>query len=255
MTHLADMAWPEASDRAASGDVLVIPLGATEQHGLHLPLTTDTEIAEAVVVRAALLEPRIVVAPAVPYGSSGEHQDFPGTLSIGQEATELLLVEICRSATIAFSHVVLACTHGGNAGPLGRALGRLTAEGRSVRGWWPRWGGDLHAGATETSLLLALDPARVALDKAVPGDLRTGAELLPELTEHGVRAISASGVLGDPTGASAESGMALLDEAAADLASTVATLSRADEDVRPSGPGPSSAPASFSSSSHTGGGR
>ena len=254
MTHVADIAWPEASDRAASGDVVVIPIGATEQHGLHLPLTTDTDVAEAVVARAALLEPRIVVAPAVPYGSSGEHQDFPGTLSIGQEATELLLVEIGRSATIAFSHVVLACTHGGNAGPLGRALGRLATEGRSVHGWWPRWGGDLHAGVTETSLLLALDPARVDLAKAVPGDLRTAAELLPELTEHGVRAISASGVLGDPTGATAESGMALLDEAAADLASTVASLSRAHEKVGLPVPGPSSSPASYSSS-HTGWGR
>ena len=68
--------------------VLVIPLGATEQHGPHLPATTDTDVAVAVAVAAAALDPLLVVAPAVPYGSSGEHAGIAGTPSLGQEATE-----------------------------------------------------------------------------------------------------------------------------------------------------------------------
>ena len=115
MTGLDRTTWPVAGGRAAAGAVLVVPVGATEQHGPHLPLTTDTDIAVAVVEAAAGLEPRIVVAPAVAYGSSGEHDGFAGTLSIGREATETLLVELGRSASRTFAHVVLACTHGGNA--------------------------------------------------------------------------------------------------------------------------------------------
>lgn len=225
--HLAGLTWPEAGDRAGAGAVLVVPVGATEQHGPHLPLATDTTVAEAVCARAAHLDPRLIIAPAVPYGSSGEHQGFPGTLSIGQEATELLLVELVRSATETFAHVVLACTHGGNAGPLGRATARLVAEGRSVAAWWPQWDGDLHAGATETAVLLALDPGTVRTDRAVPGDLRPAAELGPLLVADGVRAVSPSGVLGDPTGATAAQGEALLDAAAADLVATAAELAGA----------------------------
>src|SRR5207302_457628 len=82
-----------------------VPLGATEQHGPHLPFTVDTEIAVALCERLAGHRD-VVIAPAVPYGSSGEHSGFPGTLSIGQEATELLLVELVRSAE-AFAGVLL----------------------------------------------------------------------------------------------------------------------------------------------------
>ena len=66
-----------------------------------------------------------MVAPAVAYGSSGEHQAFAGTLSIGSEATEAVLVELGRSASVAFARVVLVSTHGGNATPVARALARL----------------------------------------------------------------------------------------------------------------------------------
>lgn len=135
---------PELADLAASGAVLVVPVGATEQHGPHLPLTTDTDIALAVAAAAADLDPLVVVGPAVAYGSSGEHDGFAGTVSIGREATESLLVELGRSAVSTFSHVVLACTHGGNAAPLTRALARLADEGHPVTGWWPRWGSTLR---------------------------------------------------------------------------------------------------------------
>jgi creatinine amidohydrolase len=235
MTRLADTSWPTAGDLAAAGAVLVVPVGATEQHGPHLPLTTDTDIAVAVAEAAADLDPRLVVAPAVAYGSSGEHEGFAGTLSIGQEATEELLVALVRSAVTSFDHVVLVCTHGGNAGPLARAVDRLDSEGRPVTAWWPRWRGDLHAGRTETSLMLAIAPPRVDRGRAEAGDRRPAAELLPRLRAAGVRAVSANGVLGDPEGASAEEGRALLRAAAADLAAVAAGIHRrpVDQEVAP----------------------
>ena len=103
MTGLAGLSWSEAGEQAAAGALLAIPVGSTEQHGPHLPLSTDTDIAVALTTRLAAARPGVLVAPPVAYGSSGEHQDFPGTLSIGQETLELLLVELCRSASLTFA--------------------------------------------------------------------------------------------------------------------------------------------------------
>jgi creatinine amidohydrolase len=157
----------------------------------------------------------------VAYGSSGEHQGFAGTLSIGQEALELLLVELGRSAVLSFSRVLLVSAHGGNAGPVRRAEQRLRRESREVRAWLATWRGDAHAGRTETSLQLALAPGRVRLEHAEPGERRPIAELMPALRASSVRAVSANGVLGDPTGASAAEGAALLDDLFQDLLRTV----------------------------------
>jgi creatinine amidohydrolase len=186
-------------------------------------VTTDTDIARAVAEGAADRDPRVVVAPALSYGSSGEHQGFAGTLSIGQEATELLLVELGRSASVDFHHSVVVSAHGGNAVPLSRAIDRLAAEGHPVTSWSPQWDGhaDLHAGRTETSLMLAIAPDRVELDRAEAGDRRPIAELLPVLRQHGVAAVTANGVLGDPGGASAEEGRRLLAGAVEDLVTLV----------------------------------
>ena len=224
MTRLADAAWPEIAALAAAGAVLVVPVGATEQHGPHLPVTTDSDIATAVVEAAAAADPLLVAAPVVAFGSSGELDGFAGSLSIGQVVIESLLVELGRSASAQFAHVVFACTHGGNSVPLQRALAQLAKESRPVTGWWPRWGGDLHAGRTETSIMLAIDPDRVRLAEALAGNTSPLAELLPLMQSGGVRSVSPNGVLGDPTGANADEGQVLIQAAAVNLAGLVATL-------------------------------
>jgi len=162
-TALADLTWPELeADARAGRTVLLVPIGSCEQHGAHLPLDTDARIATGLAQRAAAQRPRVaMVAPPLAYGASGEHAGFPGTLSIGQAALELVLVELGRSADD-FGAVVFIQGHGGNARPAERAVATLAAEGRRVRSWWPVIpGGDAHAGRTETSLLLHLDPAAV----------------------------------------------------------------------------------------------
>jgi creatinine amidohydrolase len=179
-------------------------------------------VAVALAERLAAARPDAVVAPALPYGSSGEHAGFAGTLSIGQRALEAVVVELVRSADD-FAGVVLVSGHAGNAGPLGRAVATVRAEGRRALAWLPAVpGGDAHAGRTETSLLLALVPASVRLDEAEPGDTRPLAEVMPELRSGGVAAVSPNGVLGDPRGASAAEGERLLAALTADLVQAVA---------------------------------
>jgi mycofactocin system creatininase family protein len=219
---LADLAWPEVAERAAAGAVLAVPLGSTEQHGPHLPLSTDTDVALALCARLAAARPDVLVAPAVAYGSSGEHDGFAGTLSIGQAVIEQLVLELGRSATKTFRHVLFVSAHGGNAAPVGRAVGALRSRSRDVTLFEPRWEGHPHAGHHETALQLALDPGRVRMDRAVRGETRPLSTLLPQLTAHGVRAVSRTGVLGDPTAATAAQGDALLDDLAGQLIAHVA---------------------------------
>jgi mycofactocin precursor peptide peptidase len=207
---VAHLTSPEAGARAAAGVILVIPLGATEQHGPHLPLSTDSDIASALSRRAAAQRRDLLIAPVVAYGASGEHAGFAGTLSIGQAALELLVVELCRSATDTFSRIVLVNGHGGNVEALRRAVALLRSESRDVRLFSPGYGGDPHAGRTETSIQLALRPDLVRTELAEPGDSRPLAELLPLLRAGGVRAASSNGILGDPTGSSAGEGTRLL---------------------------------------------
>jgi mycofactocin precursor peptide peptidase len=222
VTELAALSWPDVA-AVAAGTVIALPVGSTEQHGPHLPLSTDTDVAVAVAQRLAARRPDVVVAPAVPYGSSGEHAAFTGTLSIGAAALELLLLELIRSAD-AFGGALIVSTHGGNARPVARAVDRLTAEGRRVRAWRPPAGDptDSHAGRAETSLLLALRPGRVLLERAEPGNRQPLDELWPALRNRGVAAVSANGVLGDPTGASAAAGERLLAAWTEDLLRSIA---------------------------------
>lgn len=212
---LAQRRWPGLEPDGA-GTLVLVPVGSTEQHGPHLPLGTDTMIASAVArvvaERLAAAGRAVTVAPALSYGASGEHEDFPGTVSIGHEALYAVLVEIGRSACRWAQGLVLVNGHGGNVAAVRRAVELLRHEGRPVA--WTGCGvpgGDAHAGRTETSLLRHLAPWSVQLGLAEPGVTTPAAELMPELRARGVRAVSPNGVLGDPTGSSAAEGREAFD--------------------------------------------
>lgn len=201
------------SPAVAATDLVLVPLGSVEQHGPHLPVDTDTVIAEAVAHRvAARLSGNVVVAPALAYGASGEHQAFPGTTSIGTAALHHVIVELTRSLHTWADRVLFVNGHGGNVSTLDSAVRQLIDEGHDVR-WLPcaTPGGDAHAGRTETSLMLYLRPGAVDLQRAVPGNTTPVAELMPRLAAGGVAAVSPNGILGDPTGASKEEGRNLLE--------------------------------------------
>ncbi|MGF0225262.1 mycofactocin biosynthesis peptidyl-dipeptidase MftE [Dietzia natronolimnaea] len=191
----------------------VLPLGATEQHGAHLPTQTDTLLATATA--EALAAAGVHVLPALAYGASGEHQAFPGTVSVGTDALAQTLIELGRSVSTHCLGFVVVNGHGGNVDALRRAIPLLRHEGRDAA-WLPCRTSvdpaDTHAGHAETSLMLHLHPDLVRMDRAAPGCTRPLPEILPALRGGGVGAVSPSGVLGDPTTATASEGRRLWDE-------------------------------------------
>lgn len=209
----------ETSPDCAAVPALLVPVGATEQHGPHLPLGVDSAVAAAVCARSGL-----PCAPALPYGASGEHETFPGTISIGTEALAAALVELGRSACRFATRLVFVNGHGGNVVALRAAVPLLRAEGRDVA-WYPCGIGatDAHAGRYETSLMLALDPSSVRLERAEAGNTAALAELMPAMRAGSVRDVSPNGVLGDPTGASAGEGAESLSIMVAALGHAVET--------------------------------
>lgn len=201
--------------------VVAIPVGSCEQHGPHLPLGTDTLIAEELARSLAQRVDGVLVGPAITVTASGEHADFPGTLSIGTAAMTQVIVELGRSADWARG-LVLVNGHGGNREAVDAAAAVLRAEGRRVLSWWPRVpGGDAHAGETETAIVLAVHPELVRREAAVAGPTASLAELGPALRRDGVRAVSPNGVLGDPATASVELGRELLTVLVDDLVDAV----------------------------------
>lgn len=196
-TNLGSMTWTDLSD-----PIVVVPIGSCEQHGPHLPLHTDTVIATELAADLVARRDDCVLAPPITISASGEHQGFPGTLSIGTDAMADVLIELARSADWA-AGVVFVNGHGGNATAMERAGEVFRHEARRVLIWWPHLPhGDLHAGHTETSLMLALAPEQVRFGDATAGPTPA----IDELIRHGVRPLSESGVLGDPSQATAADG-------------------------------------------------
>jgi creatinine amidohydrolase len=215
---LGDLTWTEVRD---SPRIVLIPVGSLEQHGPHLPLDTDTRIATAIAEHVCELREDLVVGPSVGIGASGEHAGFEGTLSIGTDALTTVLVELARSAD-AFAGVVFVNGHGGNRDALLAARAILRLEARTVIAWSPSIpGGDAHAGRSETSILLAIDPECVRTDLMEAGATAPLDELLDDLQSGGVKSVSENGVLGDPTTATAEHGNELFLGLIADLALTI----------------------------------
>jgi mycofactocin precursor peptide peptidase len=207
---------------------LIIPVGSTEQHGPHLPMDTDTRIAAAVAraVAERLVEADSecgwMLAAPIGYGASGEHEGFPGTVSVGTAALRLLLVEFGRSAARWARRLVFVNGHGGNVEALAAAATLLRHGGTDV-GWCScsAESADAHAGHTETSVLLHISPGDVRTDELVPGNRAPLAELMPAMRSGGVAAVTEVGVLGDPTTATAAEGGRLYAEMVDDCAGRI----------------------------------
>lgn len=218
-------AWPEVA-AALNGGVAVLPFGACEQHGHHLPQSTDTIVAQAV---AAGLAERLdaVLLPAVPYGETWNMAGYPGTLSL-KPSTVRAIVEDLADALAEANCAALVIVNGdwGNRAPLTEAVAAIEAHGRiraisldypgldaaaaRIRESVPAAPGQSidHAGELETSLLLHLAPTLVD-----PSRFSTGyPEFPPGFGESPMQLhpFSRSGVFGDPSSASAAKGAALL---------------------------------------------
>ncbi len=199
---------PEISGRAP---LLILPLGAWEQHGPHLPLDTDTIIVNR-VVGDALQDTafEVVLAPTLPITASDEHHGFAGTLSSGTNALKDTVVAICRSASWARG-VCIVNGHGGNSDALAAISSALQYEKITHSIWsLPSYvGGDMHAGHTETSVMLHISPESVRIGAIASGAMHeTG--IIEAMRENGVQAIAENGIIGDATTATAEHGVAVL---------------------------------------------
>jgi creatinine amidohydrolase len=211
--------------------VLVLPLGSFEQHGPHLPLDTDTIIIDSVVAQA-LRDSQIkagsfMVAPTIAISASDEHAGFPGTLSTGSAALADSVVAICRSASWA-QGICIVNGHGGNSDALAR-IGSALAYEKIRHSIWslPSYeGADMHAGHTETSVMLHIDPAKVQIDRIEPGTIGDASSLVAQMRTSGVAGVSTNGVLGDPTTATSEHGVAVMKLYSSSLAAQLATLTK-----------------------------
>ena len=223
----AELRWPEAKRRLAEVDLALIPVGAIEQHGPHLPLDTDAYDAERLCREVAVLcsQPRPLVLPLLPYGVSYHHEDFPGTVSISPETLSKMVYEIGMSvAKQGITKLVIVNGHGGNGPALHFAAQKInrdahiftcvdTGETSDVEiDKLTTTKNDVHAGEVETSTSLHYRPHLVRMDLARPSVPRFSSDYLEFSSKKGIgwyvrtARISSNGVLGDPTEASPEKG-------------------------------------------------
>jgi creatinine amidohydrolase len=234
------MTWREISEALDRGfDTVVVMVGSIEQHGPHLPISTDTVIADDLGVRVARKLGNALAAPTIRPGCSDHHMSFPGTISIRPEVLLEILRDYCRClAKHGFKRIILASSHGGNFAPLETFAPGLVREFPELRivhygdlsGFMETWreqvvklgldpekaGG--HSCLGETSEMLFLKPEAVRMDWAEPGYIGPLKGQLSRVMRDGIKAVTKNGIIGDPRGSNPEIGEALLEAIAAHLA-------------------------------------
>lgn len=231
-----EQAWPDLKDLAAtgSGEVGLVPVGATEQHGPHLPTGTDTIVAVALSERASEVTGAPVL-PAIPVAASyGHGTEIPGTLSLTPELLALVVRQYAEwAATSGLTRLLFVNAHFGNAAALGIATDHLRLFRPDLQvgvvNWWaldPEVarqsvldGEDLHANRSETSVMLVVAPELVHLDRLSEADDPDRTEGL--VFRYTVPALSTNGVTGRPSEATVELGVDLVERSVAAIAGCV----------------------------------
>lgn len=240
---LENLTWPEVKKLNLSKKIVLFPLGSFEQHGPHLPLTTDTDIVTAI---ARCLEERrpsqILCLPTLWPGHSTHHLFFPGTLSVRQMPYIQLVIELCHSIVkMGGKKIFLLNGHGGNDVPLRAALRELKSDFPHAKfvfaSYWSlasqsiksvresQLGGLGHACEMETSLMLHLHPDRVKLhlakrdgpkhtDPYRKSDMQYSR---PVYFVNEFHEVSPTGTIGQPDLATAEKGKRFLDGIVAEV--------------------------------------
>ncbi len=242
--HWQDLTWTDFATLPADA-VAVLPVAAIEQHGPHLPVSVDATINAGILARALDVAPPDLTVLALPMQSVGlsvEHVRYPGTLTLSAATLIAVLTEIGRSVRRAgVQRLVFLNSHGGQPQAIDLAARQLRADGLfAVNCHWGRLGlpdsvtldpvearHGFHGGLVETSLMLHLRPDLVRMDRA--RNFRSAwidqEQRFAVLTPEGAvgfgwetQDLNEAGALGDAAAATAETGRAILDHAAARLA-------------------------------------
>jgi len=235
---LTEMSGPEVQVALKQTDVILIPVGATEDHGAQLPLGTDSmearEICRRTAIRLAEQDCPVVIGPVIPFGTSSFHMGFPGTVSISASTLITLLKEVCLSLYQGgFRNFVLIHGHDGNLASMMVAAQEIVDATPNATAVVLNWmvalskvyhtiqtskKGESHGGEGETSRLLVTHPELVHPEKGTafylkpeelrkiqsPEHMKTGGGIY-----YGVRsykALTPYGSIGDPGLAKVETG-------------------------------------------------
>jgi len=243
--------WPEISERIKIVDTAILPCGAIEQHGPHLPLDLDyfDAVYLAKKVAEACRDPKPFVLPPVPYGVSYHHSDFKGTICVTNHSLSALIYDIGMSlAHNGIKKIVILNGHGDNAPTLNYAAQMInrdarifvcveTGETSDVDIYkLANTENDIHAGEIETSTALAVRPELVAMDKAVDHTLDLDNEFLDFTSDRGVswyvhtKTLTKSGVMGNATLATAEKGKKMWEIMIRKMAHFIETIKNTPSD-------------------------
>ena len=216
---LSSLAWPAVAERLAGGDdLIVLPCGATEQHGAHLPINTDTVIAEKICAYACE-KTGVAMLPALSYTVSVGHTDkWPGTFSLSHETFISTVCEIADWARrTGWRRLLLVNSHFGNDAPLRVAMDKIRTShmgnfqvgmrntfqlSDEIWSYFISDAADLHANKAETDLMLHLAPDSVDMGLAEDDPDRT----VGKIFSYPVAQTSVAGVTGNPTQGNAEVG-------------------------------------------------
>ena len=233
--RMEDMTWPDIQKAIDEGyTTAVVGVGSTEQHGPHLPTTTDTLIGDMLAFRFALVWGKALQARTISVGCSEHHLAFPGTISLKAPTLKAIIADYTESLVQqGFETIVYLPSHGGNFTAVKEAIQeqQIKFPGAKIVGYTDLMGlmgclfsvseefgvtpneAGAHAGENETSLILAFAGQLVKKDRFSPGYLGPlGEKELRKIIQEGMPALSITGVLGDPTKASAEKGTIYLEK-------------------------------------------
>jgi creatinine amidohydrolase len=258
------LTWPEINDAIELGKVCIVPCGAVEQHGPHLPLDVDLVCPGGIAAGAGRAIPeRLLVLPTLAYGYTGHVMDFPGTINTHYETFIRQVLDVTKSlAYHGFKRIVLLNGHGSNMPNLDIAARRTNLETDAdcvVLAWWnlltvdktflPSWreskfpGGCAHACELETSMYLYLDEDNVRKDKIKNGTISINEEHSPfnyvDLFGQGPATVvswtssySKTGVLGEAEKATKQKGERAYNEAVKQLVCFVEYFQQRPRDQR-----------------------
>ncbi|MCC6778209.1 MAG: creatininase family protein [Hyphomicrobiales bacterium] len=251
---VGDLTSPEAARHIKDASVLCLPLGAIEQHGPHLPLNTDVIVAEELTRRIVARwgdTHDLWQLPTLSVGLSREHDWAPGTLSLSIQSFVALLCDLARDLVRALParNLLIVNGHGGNRGVLDILVHELTGDfGLNACVVHPfdlsqvrLEGIDVHGGAGETAVMLALAPQRVRMDAIAPQSVRAE-EVAALIFDRGVSypwrtddpRLTANGVIGDPAAATPGLGEAIVDSIVGEVGRVLERL-RANDAARRAG--------------------